>query len=466
MAQLARKLGRFDYFALGCGSIIGVGWLVVMNDWLQRGGPLGAILGFAIGGAALLPVGYVYGRLVMAFPDAAGEVAYTARVFPEKLSFATGWMVLLPYLSACPWCAIAIGRMAVYMFPGLESHQAYRIGTHPIYLPLLILGLLLTGLVTSVNYQGVRLSATFQSVAMAGFLLLFVVFSYIGITHGRLHNFSPPFNGPPFLAVLLVLQIVPYFMTGFESIGKASEESREDFRPRDYLVATLLSIVVGALFYDSVIAVVAFAAPWTSLMNERYATILALQQAVGGRAIVNIVLVAALISLFKVLNGAFVASTRLLFAMSKRGLISSHIGKVHPVNRTPAAAVLLVGAITFAAVFFGDSILIPMIEVGALGSAFGWTMASAAYFRLNSNAFQGRNAMIAHTRKARLIERIVSAVGLIVGGILILMKVLSFLPGHLTFYEYVGLVLWLALGASLYRHQAVTGLNSARSSTL
>jgi amino acid transporter len=231
-------------------------------------------------------------------------------------------------------------------------------------------------------------------------------------------------------------------------------------------VATLLSIVVGALFYDSVIAVVAFAAPWTSLMNERYATILALQQAVGGRAIVNIVLVAALISLFKVLNGAFVASTRLLFAMSKRGLISSHIGKVHPVNRTPAAAVLLVGAITFAAVFFGDSILIPMIEVGALGSAFGWTMASAAYFRLNSNAFQGRNAMIAHTRKARLIERIVSAVGLIVGGILILMKVLSFLPGHLTFYEYVGLVLWLALGASLYRHQAVTGLNSARSSTL
>jgi len=31
-----------------------------MDDWLGRGGPLGAILGFAIGGLVLLPVAYVY----------------------------------------------------------------------------------------------------------------------------------------------------------------------------------------------------------------------------------------------------------------------------------------------------------------------------------------------------------------------------------------------------------------------
>ena len=51
--------------------MVGVGWLVVMDDWLLRGGPLGAILGFALGGALLLPIGYVYGQLVMAMPDAA-----------------------------------------------------------------------------------------------------------------------------------------------------------------------------------------------------------------------------------------------------------------------------------------------------------------------------------------------------------------------------------------------------------
>jgi amino acid transporter len=452
MTQLARKLGLFDYFALGCGTIIGVGWLVVMDDWLKRGGPLGAILGFAVGGAALLPVGYVYGRLVMAFPDAAGEVAYTAEVFPEKASFATGWMVLLPYLSACPWCAVAIGRIAAYIFPALDSHEVYRIGSHPIFLPPLVLGLLLTGLITTVNYRGVRLSATFQSVAMAGFLLLFLVFSFIGITHGAVRNFTPPFSGPPVLSVLLVLQIVPYFMTGFESIGKASEESRVDFLPRDYLLATLLSILVAAFFYDSVIAVVAFAQPWTELVRERFATAVALQHAVGGHTIVDIVLLAALVSLLKVFNGAFVASTRLLFALSKRGLVSPHLGRIHSVNQTPAVAVVVIGAVTAGAVFLGDTILIPATEVGSLGSAFGWMMACAAYFILNSTSRRVAYPMIVQTSTGPSTERIVAAVGIAVGGIMILMKFITVLPGHFTAYEYLAFSVWLIAGASIHRN--------------
>src|SRR5215472_12998017 len=126
MTQLARKLRPTDYFALGFGAMVGVGWLVVMDDWLERGGPLGAILGFAIGGAALLPIGYVYGQLVMAMPDAAGEIAYTARAFPRSVSFATGWIMLLAYLIVCPWEAVAIGKIVAYLFPALDSMELYR----------------------------------------------------------------------------------------------------------------------------------------------------------------------------------------------------------------------------------------------------------------------------------------------------------------------------------------------------
>ena len=72
MTQLARKLGLWNYFALGFGAMIGTGWVVLMDDWLGRGGPLGAMLGFAVGGALLLPVGYVYGKWVARLPDAAG----------------------------------------------------------------------------------------------------------------------------------------------------------------------------------------------------------------------------------------------------------------------------------------------------------------------------------------------------------------------------------------------------------
>ena len=56
MISLARKLRTVDYFTLAFGTMVGVGWFVVMDDWLRRGGPLGAILGFAVGGAALLPI--------------------------------------------------------------------------------------------------------------------------------------------------------------------------------------------------------------------------------------------------------------------------------------------------------------------------------------------------------------------------------------------------------------------------
>jgi basic amino acid/polyamine antiporter, APA family len=61
MPTLARKLNLWNYFALGFGTMIGTGWVVVMDDWLGRGGPVGAMLGFAIGGVLLLPVSHVYG---------------------------------------------------------------------------------------------------------------------------------------------------------------------------------------------------------------------------------------------------------------------------------------------------------------------------------------------------------------------------------------------------------------------
>ena len=141
MTQLARKLRVVDYFTLGWGTMVGVGWLVVMDDWLGRGGPLGGVLGFAIGGALLLPIGYIYGQLVAAMPDAAGEIAYTAKVFPQRVSYATGWMMFLAYFIVCPWEAVALGRIAAFIFPRLDSWEIYRVAGKPVYLPHLALGM-------------------------------------------------------------------------------------------------------------------------------------------------------------------------------------------------------------------------------------------------------------------------------------------------------------------------------------
>ena len=433
MTTLARKLRVVDYFTLGWGTMVGVGWLVVMDDWLLRGGVLGGVLGFAIGGALLLPIGYVYGQLVMAMPDAAGEVAYTAKVFPQPVSFATGWMMILAYFIVCPWEAVAIGRIAGYIFPALDSIELYRVAGRPVYVPHLVIGLGLTGLITLLNYRGIRRSAIFQNWTAFGTLALFAMFVGIGVTRGSTTNFPPLFTHSPFVSVLLVMQVVPYFMTGYESVGKAAEEASPEFRGRGFFQAIWMAIVVGILFYTIVIAAVGYVAPWQQLTGEKFMTAVAFERAMGSRWIVSVILAAALLSLFKVFNGNFVAASRLLFAMGRRGLVDSRVAYVHPRNQTPSFAVLCMGLATAASMFLGDAILVPITEVGSVASAAGWLATCAAYYHMGPPAR----------------ERLVALVGMMVGLLMILMKVVPEVPGHFSGYEWLALGIWILIGLGL-----------------
>jgi len=435
MTQLARKLRVTDYFSLGWGTMVGVGWLVVMDDWLSRGGPLGGILGFAIGGLLLLPIGYVYGKLVMSMPDASAEVAYTARVFPRPASFFTGWMMLLAYFIVCPWEAVAVGRIAGYIFPALNSIELYRVAGKPVYLPHLLIGLGLTTLLTLLNHRGIRLSANFQNWTTLGTLVLFVTFVGIGVTRGSIANFPPLFTNTPFVSILLVLQIVPYFMTGYEAVTKAAEEAGPDFRSRGYFRAICAAIVAGFVFYIIVIAAVGYVAPWHDFITAPFMTAVAFEHAVGARWIVSIILVSALLSLLKVFNGNFIAATRLLFAMGRRGLIDRRFGAIHPKNQTPGASIVGVGIATGICMFLGSAILVPISEVGSLASAIGWFAACAAFVRMRPSA-RGRA---------------IAWLGLAVALAMILMKVLKFVPGHFGGWEWLALSLWIVMGVLIGR---------------
>jgi basic amino acid/polyamine antiporter, APA family len=447
MTHLARKLRVTEYFTLGWGTMVGVGWLLVMDDWLLRGGSLGAILGFVIGGSLLLPIGYIYGQLVMAMPDAAGEIAYTARVFPQAVSYATGWMMVLAYFIVCPWEAVALGRIAGYIFPALNSMELYRIGGKPVYLPHLVIGLGLTTLLTILNYRGIRLSAIFQNWTAFGTLALFVVFVSFGVIHGAPGNFRPLFGeGGIYVSVFLVMQIVPYFMTGFESVAKAAEEASPEFRRPGFFKAIVMAIVVGVLFYAVVIAAVGYAAPWKTLIDRPFMTAVAFEQAVGSQWIVNVILAAALLSLFKVFNGNFLAASRLLFALGRRGLVNSRLGELHPANQTPASAVMWVGVTTAACMFLGQAILVPVSEVGSVASATGWMAACAAYYVM----------------RPAPVKRIVAALGALLALGMILMKVIPLVPGHFSGYEWLALAIWCLTGMALKRRREVLSPSEAR----
>jgi basic amino acid/polyamine antiporter, APA family len=435
MISLARKLRLADFFSLGFGTMVGVGWLVVMDDWLLRGGPLGTVLAFVIGGVVLLPIGIVYGHLVSAMPDAAGEIAYTAAVFPRPVSFATGWIMLLAYYVVCPWEAVAIGRIAGYLSPALNTFELYRVAGKPVFLPHLAIGLGLTAFLTVLNYRGIRLSATLQNWTTFAVLALTIGFVSAGLSRGSPANLQPLFNGPALVSVVLMLQVVPYFMTGFESIGKASEEASTEFQPRRFMLAILLAIVVGAAFYATVTTAVAYVSPWQGLVHERFATAVAFERAMGSRWIVRVIMATALLSLIKIFNGNFVAASRLLFGLGRRGLADTRLGQVHPVNRTPGIAVVCIGVATALLMFAGEAILVPITEVGSLAAPIGWMASCAAFLLMRPSPF----------------AKTAAVTGIAVTTLMILIKVLPQVPGHFTVYEWIALAVWIAIGLLLRR---------------
>jgi len=379
----------------------------------------------------LLPIGYVYGQLVQAIPDAAGEAAYVARFFPPSVSFATGWMMFLSYFLTCPFEALAAGRISGYLFPSLNTFELYRLGGYPVYLPHVLLGLIITVGLTWLNYRGIQASARLGKTATFTFLTLVIIFALAGATHGSPVNFRPLFSHAPLLSILLVWQVVPWLISGFESVGKCVEEARPGFHARDFSVAIISTIFAGLIFFWIVISAVSYVAPWQSLKsNQQFPTALAFERALHAHWIVNLIMASALVALLQAFNANVVASSRLLFAMGRRNLLDQRMARVHPQNQTPSTAILTVGVATALAMLLGEAVLVPILEVGALAAALGWMSACAAYWRMKPN-LRGRAA---------------AAFGLLVTGLMVLVKVVPVVPGHFTRYEWIALAIWIVLG--------------------
>jgi len=444
-ATLRRSLRAKDYFTFAFGSMVGVGWMVVIDDWLRRGGAMGAMLGFLIGGLALFPIAYVYGRLTEKLPDAGSEVAYTGAVFANRISFATGWMMTLAYLIVCPYEAVAVGRVAAYVFPQMNTIELYRVAGYPVYLPHLAAGLLLTALITVINHRGVHLSARFQNFTTFGLLLVFVIFATLGLVRGDQANWQPWFAGESgtmgaVVSTLLVLQIVPYFMTGFEAAPKCAEEAAGDFQAKHFVRVIFVALGAGILFYVVVIAVVTRLQPWQTLTTERFATAVAFERAFGSRLLVEIIMLAVLLSLLKIFNGNFITATRLLFAMGRRRMLDRRLATIHSEYRTPTAPILFVGLITALAAFLGQAVLIPISEVGSLASATGWLATCLAF------CFGAGRAV---TRRSLII----GILGALIAAALIAMKLLPWVPGSFGKFEYIALSAWAVLGLILWQQR-------------
>jgi amino acid transporter len=327
--------------------------------------------------------------------------------------------------------------------PWLDTWKLYELGGQPVFLPRLVVGLSLAAAIGFLNYRGIRFSAAFQNVCTFGLLAVFALFTALGLFKGAASNLKPLFARPgtegAFVSVLLILQIVPYYMTGFESVAKSSEEARDGFGGGGFRKAILAAIAAGAIFYSTVLLVVPYVHPWPELTQVSFGTAVAFERAFGSRGIGDIILLGAILSLFKVWNGCFVAATRLVYGMARRELLRAGLGGVHPRFLSPHAAIAFISALTVVGALLGDAALVPISELGALAIAVGWLMACVSFLK-------GASWEVAKPTRAALV---VAGIGALVACGMLLIKVLPFVPGHMSWPELVCLAAWMALGLAL-----------------
>jgi hypothetical protein len=85
--------------------------------------------------------------------------------------------------------------------------------------------------------------------------------------------------------------------------------------------------------------------------------------------------------------------------------------------------------------FLGSAILVPISEVGSVASATGWLAVCLAYLWM----------------KPRIADRLIAVLGASVGLAMILMKLLPFVPGSFSGWEWFALAFWIVLGTLLGR---------------
>ena len=116
-SEFEKVFSAWDILVIAFGAMIGWGWVVSSGDWIQRGGVLGAVIGFALGGMMVFFVGLTYAELTSAMPQCGGEHVFSYKAIGPIGSIICTWAIILGYVSVVCFEASAHPTINHYMFP-------------------------------------------------------------------------------------------------------------------------------------------------------------------------------------------------------------------------------------------------------------------------------------------------------------------------------------------------------------
>jgi APA family basic amino acid/polyamine antiporter len=444
--EMKKSLTLWNYFSIGFGAIIGTGWLLLVGDWMEiGGGPVAALLAFAVGAVMLFPVGAVFGELSAAIPISGGTVEFIYRAFGNRTSYIASWFLVLGNAIICPWESIAIGALAGELLPALKSFPLYSVMGYPVYLPTLLIALAISCYVIYMNWYGAEQSAKLQS-AMTKILLV-GMFTAIGIAvfKGESSNLMPIFHASEstpnfFHGFLMVLVMTPFFYAGFDTIPQQAEEAAEGTDYKKFGAIIGLALLTSGLFYAIAICAFGSLIPWREFLTYPIPALTVLDQRLGMTLFAKFLLFAATCGIISTLNAFYGASTRIMLGMARKGQLPVAFTKLHPVHKTPQAGNIVLAILTLAGPFFGKKLLVPLTNVSSLAFITACMLVACAAFKLRSSE--------PNLNRPYKVPGGIAGIGaaVVICATVVLLMVLPFSPASLKPLEWVITGSWIAIG--------------------
>jgi APA family basic amino acid/polyamine antiporter len=366
---LAKVLGPFDLLLMGIGAIVGTGIFVLTGTGAVTAGPALA-LSFVVAAIACCFAALCYAEFASAVPVAGSIYTYTYATLGELAAWMIGWDLLLEYGLATS--AVSVGWSGYFqsLIAGFGIHLPAALTAAPgalpgvttwINLPALCIMLVLSAMLS----WGVRESARLNNVMVAikvGVVLLFIV---VGARHVQPANWRPfmPFG---YNGMLSASALVFFAFIGFDAVTSAAEEVK---RPeRDLPIGIIGSLAVCTLLYVVVSAIMTGIVPYQRFLGVDHPVSLALKYA-GENWVAGFVDLGAILGMTTVILVMAYGQTRVIFAMSRDGLLPKRLSTVHPRFHTPFFATWLVGIVFgLIAAVVPLHVLAELINIGTLAA--------------------------------------------------------------------------------------------------
>jgi APA family basic amino acid/polyamine antiporter len=374
---LGRSIGLFPLTMIGVGATIGTGIFFTMVEAVPKAGP-SVILSFLMAAITAGLTALCYAELSFRIPASGSSYSFAYATVGEFLAFIMAACLLLEYGLAASATAIgwsdylnnflvnAIGwhipealrsPMIVSGAKGVEFHPG-QFNLPPVLLVIMCGFLLL---------RGAKESATTNAIMVSIKLAILIFFVAIAFSGFDMANFHPFFlgasaKGPGGMAGATAAAGTVFFsFIGLDTIATAGDEVKNP--TRNVPMGILAALAIITVFY-LLVAVAALGAQPAARFEGQEAGLAVILQNVTGKTWPALVLSAgAVISVFSVTLVTIYGQTRILFAISRDGLIPKAFQKVNPRTLAPVSNTIIV-------------CIVVGLVAGLVDSTFLWDMVS------------------------------------------------------------------------------------------